>query len=141
MLHKILNKTMADENHQVVSVSSDEDALYMKKPCQTCPWRKDAVVFFPAEAFRISAHTSYDLSERTFGCHSTGVERPRTCAGFLLKGATHNLSVRLGIVKGIYDLDRVSDNGLNLFPNYKAMAIANGVSPDDDSLTLSRTDV
>lgn len=140
-MHKILNKTMADENHQVVSVSSDEDALYMKKPCQTCPWRKDAVVFFPAEAFRISAHTSYDLSERTFGCHSTGVERPRTCAGFLLKGATHNLSVRLGIVKGIYDLDRVSDNGLNLFPNYKAMAIANGVSPDDDSLTLSRTDV
>lgn len=140
-MHKILNKTMADENHQVVSVSSDEDALYMKKPCQTCPWRKDAVGFFPAEAFRISAHTSYDLSERTFGCHSTGVERPRTCAGFLLKGATHNLSVRLGIVKGIYDLDRVSDNGLNLFPNYKAMAIANGVSPDDDSLTLSRTDV
>ena len=141
MLHKILNKTTADENHQVVSVSSGEDAHYMKKPCQTCPWRKDAVVFFPAEAFRISAHTSYDLSERTFGCHSTGVERPRTCAGFLLKGATHNLSVRLGIVKGIYDLDRVSDNGLNLFPNYKAMAIANGVSPDDDSLTLSRTDV
>lgn len=85
-MNTILEKKMADENHQVVSVSSGEDAQYMKKPCQTCPWRKDAVGVFPAEAFRISAHTSYDMSERTFGCHATGVERPKTCAGFLLKG-------------------------------------------------------
>tara|TARA_A200000159_G_scaffold117798_1_gene111524 strand:+ start:78 stop:515 length:438 start_codon:yes stop_codon:yes gene_type:complete len=141
ILNKILKKTAADKNHQVVSVSSNEDAQYMKKPCQTCPWRKDAVGVFPAEAFRISANTSYDMSERTFGCHTTGVERPKTCAGFLLKGSAHNLSVRLGLMKGIYDLDKVSDNGLDLFPNYKSMAVANGVSPDDDSLARSRTDV
>lgn len=130
----------ADENHQVVTVEGGHKG-YKKRPCADCPWRKDAVGVFPAEAFRLSAHTSYDMNDRTFGCHSAGSEKPKTCAGFLLKGARHNLAVRLRAgVTGDYDLNAVSDGGHELFESYKAMAIANGVSPDDECLKQSRED-
>lgn len=77
--------TPVDDNHQVVTVVGGE-RNFMKRPCADCPWRKDAVGIFPAEAFRVSAHTSYDMSTSAFGCHSAGSVQPKTCAGFLLKG-------------------------------------------------------
>jgi hypothetical protein len=135
----ITKATPADENYQVVTIKGG-DRKFMKKPCLDCPWKKSAVGVFPAEAFRISAHTSYDMDQHSFGCHSAGSERPKTCAGFLLNGSYHNLGVRLRLMTGDYDLSLVSDGGHELFENYKAMAIANGVSPDDDCLKLSRTD-
>lgn len=136
----ITKTTRADDNHQVLTVEGGQDRKYMKKPCRDCPWRKDAVGVFPAEAFRISAHTSYDMNTHSFACHSSGADKPKTCAGFLLKGATHNLGVRLRIHLGDYDLSQITDGGHALFDNYKDMAVANGVSPDDERLILSRTD-
>lgn len=135
----ITKATPADENHQVLTIQGG-DRKFMKKPCKDCPWKKSAVGVFPAEAFRISAHTSYDMNQHSFGCHSAGSEQPKTCAGFLLNGSYHNLGVRLRLITGDYDLSQVSDGGHELFENYKAMAIANGVSPDDYCLKLSRTD-
>jgi hypothetical protein len=136
---KVIARTQADEDHQVVSVVN-ADSRYMKKPCPDCPWKKSAVGEFPAEAFRISAHTSYDMSQSSFGCHASGTDRPKTCAGFLLNGSYHNLGVRLRLMKREYDLSQVSDGGHELFESYKAMAVANGVSPDDECLALSRED-
>jgi hypothetical protein len=135
----ITKTTPADETHQVLTIEGG-DRKFIKKPCSNCPWKKSAVGVFPAEAFRISAHTSYDMAMEGFGCHSTSHEHPKTCAGFLLKGAHHNLGVRLRLLTGDYDLSSVTDGGHELFDNYKEMAIANGVSPDDDCLKLSRTD-
>lgn len=43
----------ADWNHNVVTVTGGEGAS-CKRPCKRCPWRKDAVGEFPAEAFRLS---------------------------------------------------------------------------------------
>ena len=137
----ISKRTRADDNHEVVSVSGNGDKKYMRKPCGDCPWRKGATGEFPAEAFRISAHTAYDMAEHSFGCHASGTEKPKTCAGFLLKGSTHNLGVRMRLMKGEYDLSKVSDGGHELFANYKEMAIANGVSPNDESLIPIREDV
>jgi hypothetical protein len=131
--------TPVDDNHEVVSTRSS-DVNYMKKPCRDCPWKKSAAGVFPAEAFRVSAHTSYDMAPETFACHSAGTKKPKTCAGFLLRGATHNLSVRLQAMRGDIDFTLISDGGHALFENYKAMAIANGVSPDDPCLQRSRTD-
>ncbi|MBU2968767.1 hypothetical protein KO527_05315 [Pseudoalteromonas sp. C2R02] len=136
----ITKRTPADENHQVVTVEGSKCRKFMKSPCPDCPWRKDAVGIFPAEAFRISAHTSYDMNQHSFGCHSSGTKQPKNCAGFLLKGSYHNLGVRLRLMKGDYDLSKVSSSGHELFENYKEMAVANGVSPDDERLALSRTD-
>lgn len=126
----------AGDDHQVITIIGG-NGLYRKKPCKTCPWREDSVGEFPAEAFRHSAETAYDMSEHQFSCHTSGTTKPAVCAGFLLRGAQHNLSVRLGYIRGRYK-DDVKDGGHKLFPNYRAMAVANGVDPDDPVLAKCR---
>lgn len=126
----------AGDAHQVVTVEGGTSG-YCKRPCLDCPWRVDATGVFPAEAFRHSAGTAYDMATHTFACHQSGVERPRTCAGFLLRGAEHNLSVRIGLMRGRIK-DDVSDGGHVLHADYRAMAIANGVDPDDPILEPCR---
>lgn len=125
--------------HAVTTVEGGRGDLYRRTPCPTCPWRKDAVGEFPAEAFRRSAQTAYDVSMHTFACHSSGQKRPATCAGFLLSsGAAHNLSVRLKQRDGKLDLNQVSDGGVELFGCYRDMAVANGVDPGEDILKPMR---
>lgn len=77
------------------------------------------------------------MASETFACHQAGQSKPMTCAGFLLRGADHNLAVRLSYIKGeiANDLD---DGGHELHENYREMAIANGVSPDDPILVPCR---
>lgn len=137
----VLRTRIADENHAVVTVESQNDEQqrgYRQKPCPNCPWRIDQPVGrFPAEAFRISANTAHDMSRHSFGCHMSGSKRPETCAGFLLRGADHNLAVRLDRIKGRIDLGEVSTE-TQLYDSYRAMAEANGVDPDDPALTPCR---
>lgn len=109
---------------------------YRRKPCSDCPWRIDATGVFPAEAFRHSAATAYDMATHTFACHQSGTRRSATCAGFLLRGGDHNLNVRLGRMRGKYG--DVADGGHALHPSYRAMAIANGVDPDEPVLAPCR---
>lgn len=123
------------ELHQVVSVVAGKKS-YRREPCSNCPWRVDAVGEFPAEAFRHSANTAYDMATEQFACHQSGSARPATCAGFLLSGADHNLAVRLQRIQGKC-LD-VVDGGHQLHPSYRAMAIANGVPCDDPVLKPCR---
>lgn len=109
------------------------------KPCDQCPWRIDQPAGrFPAEAFRESAPTSYDMAEATFGCHMSPPDAPATCAGFLLRHASHNLRVRLSLMSRRLDLDRVDDGGHALYATYREMAIANGVDADDPVLERVR---
>ncbi|GAA0918506.1 hypothetical protein GCM10009560_15530 [Nonomuraea longicatena] len=111
---------------------------FQSEPCARCPWRKDAPVgAFPAEVYRHSARTSYDMSDQVFGCHAAGSRRPRTCAGFLLRGAAHNLAIRLRLSR--VDFSAVH-SPVELYDNYRAMAVANGVSPDDPALAACRDD-
>lgn len=123
------------EDHQVLTVTGGT-GKYRRKPCANCPWRTDAVGEFPAEAFRHSANTAYDMSLHKFGCHSAKKTDPATCAGFLLRGGAHNLAVRLMHLEG-KGLD-VRDMGHKLHENYRAMAVANGVDPLDPVLKLCR---
>lgn len=132
---KVTRRRPADENHEVITVVSNLAGQHqcVAKPCRQCPWRKDAVGVFPAEAFRHSAPTSYDMADRTFGCHSSDHQNPKTCAGFLLStGAGHNMRVRINRIK--FGKEQVSDSGLDLFKSYRDMAVANGVDPDDPVL-------
>jgi hypothetical protein len=125
----------ADSRNQVVTVESGK-ATY-RQPCAKCPWMVDATGKLPAGAFRHSAGTAYEMAEHTFGCHEAGAKRPATCAGFLLRGADHNLAVRLGLITGRFKGD-VRDGGHELHQNYRAMAIANGVTADDPALAACR---
>ena len=120
---------------QVVTVKGGR-GKHRREPCPDCPWRTDATGKFPAEAFRHSAPTAYDMSDRIFSCHQSGSKKPATCAGFLLRGADHNLAVRLGKIQGKFA--DVSDGGHALHASYRAMAEANGVDPDDRVLDKCR---
>lgn len=92
---------------------------------------------FPPEAFRHSAETAYDMATHTFACHTAGASSPRLCAGFLLRGAHHNLAVRLDRMRGRI-LDDVVDGGHDLFESYRDMAVGNGVDPEDPTLAPCR---
>ena len=127
----------AGPDHQVVNIVGGGSG-YRRQPCATCPWRVDMIGEFPAEAFKISAHTSHDMDGTLFGCHSSGKDRPATCAGFLLKGAQHNLAYRMACSRGEIDPRKVHDGGHPLFENYRQMAVANGVPADDAALKNCR---
>lgn len=111
---------------------------FQAEPCARCPWRKDAPVgAFPAEVYRHSARTSYDMSDKVFACHTAGSRRPKTCAGFLLRGAAHNLAIRMRLRHIDYS---AVHSMVELYANYREMAIANGVDPDDPALASCRDD-
>lgn len=134
---KVVTLGVAGEDHQVVRVEGARGE-YRRRPCAPCPWRRDNVGEFPAEAFRLAAPgTAYDMSDATFGCHESDAMRTQTCAGFLLSTtADNNLSVRLGQSSGRLVLDDVHGDGAVLFAYFADMAIANGVDPDDPVLAL-----
>lgn len=137
---RITATRLADENNAVITVVGGGQQ-YRRKPCQGCPWVVENDGSFPAEAFRISAPTSYDLADSMFACHeSPERERPLTCAGFLLRNADNNLAARMAQARGTLDLSQVKEDGRELHTNYREMAIANGVDPDDPVLANCRGD-
>lgn len=110
-----------------------------KKPCAECPWRKDVVPGqFKPGRFVALASTSYDMSSTIFACHKSIAGRDTACAGFILRGAAHNLALRLAYCRGDIKPDQVSDGGYPLFDNYRDMAVANGVPIIDPVLRLCR---
>lgn len=138
MRPRVVARQLADEDNAVVTVSGG-DGRHRRTPCRECPWRIENAGSFPAEAFRISAPTAYDMADRTFACHMAGTEHPATCAGALLStGADHNLKVRMALMAGRFAWDQVSAADAELHASYVAMAIANGVDPDDPILRPCR---
>lgn len=133
----VTKKTPAGDNHQVVTIEGGGGA-YRKTPCEECPWRRENAGNFPAEAFRVSARTAYDMAGSMFACHMAGSEKPATCAAFLLNGSVHNLCFRMAAARGAINLELVSDGGADLFESYREMAEANGVDEDDSVLRPCR---
>lgn len=125
----------------VTSVDYQGPPAAQRSPCagtERCPWRRDAVPgAFPAEAFRLSAPTSYPDSDRRFGCHSSSVEAPRVCAGWLLRGASGNQQVLELLEAGLIQVPTLPA-GVELYYDYVEMAVANGVAEDDPTLAPIR---
>ena len=130
---RITDVRPVDANHQVVTVEGG-GGQYRRQPCGGCPWRVDQTGEFPAGAFKESARTAYDMAREMFSCHESGAEKPATCAGFLLRGADHNFGIRMKVITGEIDYDAISDGGHELHADYRAMAEANGVDPEDPVL-------
>lgn len=127
----------AGQDHQVVTLGGGGDA-YRRTPCQGCPWKTTNDGLFPAKAFEHSAGTAYDMATEKFACHESGKAKPATCAGFLLRGAEHNLTVRLHLMTGRIDPAHLNDGGHALHDDYFSMAVANGVRPDHPRLQSCR---
>jgi Family of unknown function (DUF6283) len=132
---RVTRVRQAGKNHAVVTVVGGA-GTFRTTPCPECPWRKDQTGKFPAKAFEHSAETAYDMSGESFACHMAGREKPQTCAGFLLRGADHNLSVRLKFRRAQADI--VSDGGHELHEGYVSMAVANGMRPNHPRLRPCR---
>lgn len=131
----------ADGNdYGVTRVTGSSKKTARRKPCATCPWRKDAAVgIFPADAYRSSASTAYDGSLTSFSCHESGKEKPAICAGFLLANADNNLAVRMAMIDGSLNSEEIANpDNVPLYENYRAMAIANGVDPEDPRIAPCR---
>lgn len=126
-----------DACHQVVTVEGGKSTL-RRTPCGGCPWRVDQTGVFPAKAFEHSAPTAYDMSEHVFSCHESGTAKTAICAGFLLRGADHNLAVRLKAMRGEIGWGSIADGGHELHASYRAMAVANGVAEDAEVLLPCR---
>jgi hypothetical protein len=109
-----------------------------KAPCAECPWRKDVPPGkFPPERYLALAGTAYDMAKNVFACHMSKDEKPAACAGYLSRSADHNLSVRLAYMQGqLEPMDR--SGGLALYDDYRALAVANGVEPDNPALKPCR---
>lgn len=106
-----------------------------RRPCAECPWRVDvAPGQFPAERYRTLAASAYDLSHVIFACHKSTEGSDVVCAGFLARGADHNLAVRMAYSRGDLDFDVNRAGPFALHDDFRSMAIANGVAPDDPAL-------
>jgi hypothetical protein len=111
---------------------------YQTQPCAECPWRTDVVPGrFPPERFRDLAATAYDLAVAQFACHMSPEGAEFGCAGFVLRGAAHNLGARLAARVGRLRLGEIA-SPYPLHASYRAMAVANGVDPDDRALAACR---
>lgn len=138
---RIVGRRMAGNAHAVLSVVGG-GAGFRRRPCGDCPWRRDAVGGFPAEAFIHSANTAMasiasaddiDGATHAFACHQSGADKPATCAGYILR-AQDTISWRMNVVTGQFDPREVSDGGIPLWPGYYEMAVANGVDPEHEAL-------
>lgn len=138
---RVIRQRPADAIWGVTSLEYQGPPVAQRSPCastERCPWRQDATPgIFPAEAFRLSAPTSYPDSDRLFGCHSSTPEAPRVCAGWLLRGAAGNRQVQEMLKSGHLDKPIVPD-GVELYDDYAEMAMANGVAEDDPALVPLR---
>lgn len=113
---------------------------YQIKPCENCPWRTDVPTGqFSVDRFIALAKTAYDQALLQFACHKSPEGQEFGCAGFVLNGATHNLGARFAQSYGRLDCDAIT-SAYPLFPNYRAMAIANGVPADHPALEACRDD-
>jgi hypothetical protein len=135
---KIIKTRMAGAEHAVHTLQGDNKGTVRPTPCKGCPWVKANDGMFPAAAFKHSAPTAYDMASHVFSCHESGTDKPAICAGFLLRGADHNMTMRLKIMRGAYRFEDTREDGRELHENYRAMSIANGVDPDDPVLAPCR---
>jgi len=134
---KVLAVRPAGPGHQVVMASAPGPTVYRTQACSECPWRRDSPVgAFPAEAFRISAETAYDMADKAFACHLGGAGT--VCAGFLNSGAAHNLSIRKAIANEKFSYADFPESEVPLYDSYREMAEANGVDPEDPFLKPCR---
>jgi hypothetical protein len=103
----------------------------MKSTCAECPWLLTSKPGkFPPERYLELADTCKPGGlHGLFACHMTPDGGERACAGMLTVCGMDSNRVRLAMIEGRFDPRTVKATG-PLYPNYRAMAEANGCDPE-----------
>ncbi|HXE51207.1 MAG TPA: DUF6283 family protein [Ramlibacter sp.] len=103
--------------------------------CDECPWRRDVPTGnFPPERYAALANScrqGYPPAPM-FACHKTPEGKEQACVGYLLRNGTNNIAVRIAAAEGRVKLRALQVRG-PLYDGFRAMAVANGYDPGDDS--------
>lgn len=108
-----------------------DTSFAMKTTCAECPWLLSSRPGkFPPERYLQLADTCTPGGLRgVFACHMTPEGEERACAGMLIVCGQDSNRVRLAMIQGRLDPTSIKASG-PLYPNYRAMAEANGCAPD-----------
>ena len=102
-----------------------------RKPCDNCPWRKDAPPghWDPAH-FRDIWRNCQDDGHALMLCHKSKpaekIEIP--CAGAVVVLGFKSIGIRIAALRGKLDVDAYASD-VPLFPTFLAMLRANGIRP------------
>jgi hypothetical protein len=111
---------------------SEGNGFAMTRTCSECPWlRSSAVGRFGPDRYEALANSCKPGWLRpVFACHKTPEgDGTRACAGMLLVVGRDSNAVRLALMKGVLDLDKIEASG-PLYDSFIEMAVANGCDPD-----------
>jgi Family of unknown function (DUF6283) len=100
--------------------------------CPECPFRMESRLGkFPPERYLQLADTVRPggWPGAVFACHMTPEGQERACAGMLLVCGADSNRIRMAIITERLDMSKIETNG-ELYPTYRAMAVANGCDPD-----------
>lgn len=99
-------------------------------PCDNCPWRTDAPLrYWDDEHFRSIWSSCQDDGLALMLCHKSkpneGLELP--CAGAILVVGFDAIGLRIAAIQGRVNPNEYSANGIELYPDFKAMLRANEI--------------
>lgn len=90
-----------------------------RRPCSTCPWRKDVPPHgFPGGSICSSLErmASGEFGTTAMQCHSTpDGECAQVCVGFAVRVGFNSVGLRLAAMLGRYDPDTVTSEGVELW--------------------------
>lgn len=102
----------------------------MRRPCSTCPWRKDAPRrhWDPTHFLEIWGNCQDD-GTHMMACHASASRREfLPCQGWLRVIGFEAIGARLAVMRGLATVAEVNDRkGPALFRSFAAMLRANGI--------------
>lgn len=104
----------------------------MPKPCDNCPWRKDAPPgYWDPDHFKSIWNNCQDDGLRLMLCHKSrpdeGVEVP--CAGYVVTVGYDSIGLRLAAMQGKVDPREYNAKGIPLYDSFEDMMRAQGIEP------------
>lgn len=112
-------------------VAVDGTPKTKRKPCRTCPWRKDVPPHgFPGGSLcpSLASMASGEFGMTAMQCHSTpdGPEA-QVCVGFAVRVGFNSVGLRVAALCGRYDPDDVSAEGVPLWESAADLFRVHGV--------------
>jgi hypothetical protein len=113
----------------------------VRKPCDNCPWRKDAPTrYWHPDHFKDIWASCQDDGTNMMLCHKTNEQTPEArkshrliCQGWLRVMGFDAIGVRLAVIQGYASAEEVNDRKVvptaTLYPSFAAMLEANGITP------------